>query len=336
LSAAKSKRAPVRNSLWWIGAATGHAITAIARAGRAVPFAHPRLHGVELIRDVPYAQTGRSAHLLDIYRPIGVSSAAPRPAVLYVHGGGFGILTKDSHWMLALIFARRGYTVFNISYRLAPAEPYPAAVEDACDAYAWVANNAREYGGDPNRLVLAGDSAGGNLVAALTLAACYRRDELFAKKVWDTGIVPKAVVPTSAIFQVSDAARFGRRRQMPRVVSWVLEGVGKAYLHQANGTSLDFADPLCAFERGTAPDRPLPAFFAAVGTQDPLLDDTRRLEAALRKLGAPVEARYYPGAMHVFHTAVWRRRARGYWRDAFEFLTRNLGTTKGSGQGQPP
>ncbi|MGE0404443.1 MAG: alpha/beta hydrolase [Kofleriaceae bacterium] len=337
MSASKSKRNGIaKGSLWWLGAATGQAITALARAGAAVPFAHPRLHGVEVIRDIPYCTTDRRCHLLDVYRPIGASSTSPRPSVLYIHGGGFGILTKDSHWLLALIFARRGYTVFNISYRLAPAEPYPAAVEDACAAYEWIAKHGHEYGGDPKRLVLAGDSAGGNLVAALTLAACYKREEPFAKRVWDTGIVPKAVVPTSAIFQVSDAQRFARRRSMPRVVSWVLEGVGKAYLHSVNGTSLDFADPVCALERGIAPDRPLPPFFVGVGTLDPLLDDTRRLEAALRKLGSPIEARYYPNAMHVFHAAVWRRRARGYWKEAFEFLSRTVGSSTPSGKGQAP
>jgi len=306
-------------SLHWIGVASHHVLGGLARAGRAVPIAHPRLHRVEVLRDVPYRGTGRRAHLLDVYRPL---DAAGRPVVLYVHGGGFGILSKDSHWLLALIFARRGYVVFNISYRLAPADPYPAAVEDVCAAYNWVVRNGHDYGGDPQRMVLAGDSAGGNLCAALALAACYRRDEPHARAVWDTGVVPRAVVPTSAIFQVSDCARFGRRRRLPRFVSWVLEGVGRAYLGGANGHSLDLADPVCALERGEPPHRPLPPFFVAVGTKDPLLDDTRRFAAALERLGARCDARYYQGAIHVFHAALWRRKARAYWRDAFDFLAR--------------
>ena len=52
------------------------------------------------------------------------------PVVLYIHGGAFHYLSKDTHWVLALMFARRGYVVFNIDYRLAPVYPYSAAIED--------------------------------------------------------------------------------------------------------------------------------------------------------------------------------------------------------------
>ncbi len=301
-----------------LGRATDRIATAVARAGAALPISHPRLHRVEVTRDLPYVRSPRRAHLLDVYRPRHRPGLLP--VVLYVHGGGFGILSKDSHWFLAMIFARRGYVVFNISYRLAPAEPFPAAVEDACAAYDWVVRNARHWGGDPTRIVLAGDSAGGNLITALALAACYRRDEPYARTVWNTGIVPRAVVPTSAIFQVSDCARFARRRPMPRFVSWILVGVERAYLRRMHGAALDLADPVCALERGIVPDRPLPAFFVAVGTKDPLLDDTRRFEAAVRRLGARCEARYYEGAIHVFHAAIWSRTARAYWRELFRFL----------------
>ena len=304
-----------------LATATHHVLGTLARVGRALPIAHPRVLGVEVIRDVRYCDSRRRAHLLDVYRPR--THKESRPVVLYIHGGGFGILHKDSHWLLAMIFARAGYVVFNISYRLAPDDPFPAAIEDACDAYAWVVRNARAYGGDAGRIVLAGDSAGGNLITALTLATCYRRDEPYARRAFDTGVVPCAVVPTSAIFQVSDCARFGRARKIHPFITWVLVGVERAYLRDVQGASLDLADPVCALERGIAPDRPLPPFFVAVGTKDPLHPDTKRLEAALARLGAHCEARYYKGAIHVFHAAIWRRRAREYWRDAFRFLHRH-------------
>src|SRR5690606_38779221 len=119
-------------------------------------------HGVEVIRNVRYGGSDIDAHLLDVYRPRRVDG--PLPVVLYVHGGGFRILSKDTHWLMGLAFARRGYLVFNINYRLAPDHPYPAAVEDCAEAYAWLQSNAHEWGGDPSQLVLAGESAGGNLV----------------------------------------------------------------------------------------------------------------------------------------------------------------------------
>jgi acetyl esterase len=71
-------------------------------------------------------------------------------------------------------------------------------------------------------------------------------------------------------------------------------------------------------------DRPLPAFFAPVGTRDPLLDDTRRLEKALGMLNVPCEARYYPGGIHAFHALVWDPAARRCWRDALAFLDRHM------------
>ena len=65
-------------------------------------------------------------------------------------------------------------------------------------------------------------------------------------------------------------------------------------------------------------------FFAPVGTRDPLLDDTRRLEKALTRLRVPCEARYYPDEIHAFHALVWRPQARACWRDALAFLDRRL------------
>src|SRR5690606_5988723 len=122
-------------------------------------------------------------HRLDVYRP--AHAEGPRPVVLYVHGGGFRILSKETHWLMGLYFARRGYVVFNIGYRLAPKHPFPAALEDSADALGWVVQNAHRYGGDPTRLVLAGESAGANLVTSLTLACCYRREEPYARRVFD-------------------------------------------------------------------------------------------------------------------------------------------------------
>src|SRR5438093_3887886 len=102
-----------------------------SRAGRLHPMADPAKHGVEVVRDVPYLDTKREEHLLDVYRPTG-RSKGPWPVCVYVHGGAFRILSKDTHWIMALAYARRGFLVFNISYRLAPKHPFPAAIADAC------------------------------------------------------------------------------------------------------------------------------------------------------------------------------------------------------------
>jgi acetyl esterase len=301
-------------------------VRGVAEVSRRHPLARPERHNVEIIRDIPYvAGSPRAAHRLDIYRP--TRHRPPWPVVLYIHGGGFATLSKDTHWIMGLAYARFGYLVCNISYRLAPRHPFPAALEDATDALTWVVRNARTYGGDITRLVFAGESAGGNLATALAVATCYERPEPFAQRAFALGVVPRAVIPACAILQVSDAARFGRRKSLPAVVDDVLVQVSDAYLRgvdRAVPGALDLADPLCLFERGAQPDRPLPSFFVPVGTKDPLLDDTRRLERALAGLGVECEARYYEGEVHAFHALVWRRAARRCWRDTLAFLDRQL------------
>src|SRR5262245_57988665 len=94
----------------------GRALGVLSRTARLHPAARPRRHGVQVLRDVRYADGHGADRLLDVYQPVG--RPGPLPVVLYVHGGGFRILSKDSHWMMALAFARHGYLVFNINYRL--------------------------------------------------------------------------------------------------------------------------------------------------------------------------------------------------------------------------
>ncbi len=292
--------------------------------GRLHPHARPDHHGVEVVRDIPYKPTGSREHLLDVYRP--KAAVGPSPTLLYVHGGGFRILSKDTHWVMGLAFARAGFTVFNISYRLAPRSPFPAALEDCADAYAWVIEHAASFGGDLNHFVVAGESAGANLITALTVMACFERPEPFARRVFDTQTVPRAFMPYCGILQVSDPARFKRRRpSLPTFVFDRIEEVSSCYIGTGAttyGAMIDLADPLVFLERRDPPQRPLPPCLATVGTADPLLDDTRRLERALSRRGVPCEAIYYPREGHAFHAMVWRSQAKRCWNDTYRFLDR--------------
>ncbi len=301
----------------------------LAGAGRLHPRARPEAHNLEVIHDVPYQASGLAEHLLDVYRPAGTTPESRLPVVLYVHGGGFRILSKDTHWLMGLAFARRGYVVFNISYRLAPQHPFPAAVEDACSAFEWVAEHAASYGADPSRLVLAGESAGANLVTSLAVITSYERQEPWARRVWECGLQPRAVVPACGMLQVSNPQRF--RERWPRMSSFIndrLLEVSEAYLRKGAGQSAEamhLADPLVLLESGARPDRPLPPFFVPCGTKDPLIDDSQRLAQALERLGVEHEAQYYPGEVHAFHAMIWRRNARRCWQHTFKFLDRHVG-----------
>ena len=101
-----------------------------------------------------------------VYRPHGL--ARPAPALMYIHGGGFVVGSRDSHDMICRAFAAAvPCVVISIEYRLAPEHPFPAAVDDAVAAFRAIAREAARMGIDPARIAVGGDSAGGNLSAGV-------------------------------------------------------------------------------------------------------------------------------------------------------------------------
>lgn len=297
------------------------AIHGLSRAGSLVPHANPARYGIKVLRDQSYG-AHRVGHLYDVYVP-----GEPRPdraVVLHIHGGGFRVLSKDTHWLMALLFAREGYVVFNINYRLAPRHPFPAAVEDCADAYVEVLRRAPEFGGNPENLVVAGESAGGNLTLAVTLMSCFARDEAFARKVYDTGVTPRAAVPFCGMLETSDPESICRGVESEFIHERV-RGVSSVYLDgRRPDVSLDFADPLAWLEEGEAPERPLPPMFAPCGTNDPLLVHTRRLQRAMAKRGVRCEAPEFAGGLHGFHAMYWTTNAQRAWQETFAFLDATL------------
>ena len=299
------------------GAAVELALRGLAATARAHPRARAAFRSVAVERDVPYRPTGLAAHRLDVYRPRGARRGLP--VLLHIHGGGFRILSKDTHWLMGLGFARAGMLVFNVNYRLAPEHPFPAAVEDVSAAYRWVVEHAASWGGDPSRLFVAGESAGANLTTALTCAASFERPEPFARAVFETGVVPRAAMPFCGLLQATGTGRF----DVPPFVRDRLKVIERSYLGEAPppfGTA--FADPLAILESDATPARPLPPFFPPVGTADPIADDTLRLKAALDRRGVFCEAPLYEGEPHAFHAFVFRPAARRCWNDAHAFIDR--------------
>lgn len=283
--------------------------------------ADPARHGVEVLRDIPYLKSGLPAHDLDVYRP--VERDGPRPLVLYVHGGAFRSLSKDTHWIMGLAFARRGFVVANVNYRLAPEHRFPAGLEDVAEAFRFAVDHAAEWGADPTRVIFAGESAGANLITALTCALAYDRDEPLARVAKSVGVMPHAVLAACGAFQVSNGARFQEKYRFGWFFDDRFRELAELYLPLVGGkpTPHDLADPLCLLER-EAPTRPLPPFFLPVGTYDHLKDDHARMEVALRRHGVDVEAPLYDKGVHAFHAFVTWQTAKRCWRDHFEFLRR--------------
>jgi arylformamidase len=116
--------------------------------------------------DVPYLPgSSLPAHTLDIYG--GGEAGTARPVVVYVHGGGWGRGDKRLGKSIAGIYVENNAILVSVNYRLAPQNPYPAFMHDLAAATRWVKDNIARRGGDPNRVVLVGHSAGAHIVALL-------------------------------------------------------------------------------------------------------------------------------------------------------------------------
>jgi epsilon-lactone hydrolase len=209
-------------------------------------------------------------------------SAEPGRVVLYLHGGGYVIGSPRSHRHLAAAIATAaGASALLLDYRLAPEHPYPAAVEDATAAYRWLLDQAIA----PERIVIAGDSAGGGLTVATLLALREARVPLPAGGVcispWVDLTCGSASYATKA-----DADPIVRRAGV--------EQMAQAYLG-ATPPRTPLASPLFADLRG------LPPLLIHVGSDEVLLDDAVQLAERARAAGVDASIEVYERMIHVWH-----------------------------------
>ncbi len=301
-------------------------LTSLSHSGRLHPLSRAWRDGIERFSDIPYKNGFRPQHKLDVYRP--TRSDGPLPVLFYVHGGGFGLLSKDTHWMFGRGFARQGYVVVSINYTLSGQEPFPAAVQDTFAAWQWMHENIARYGGDPSRVAIAGESAGANLALSLTVAQCWERPEPWARDVFDLAAergVAKAALPACGMLQVSAPDRYLSNERIPAWMRDRIAVVCRRYLPDPDAvSSTDLADPICFLETADPPERPLPAIFAPCGTRDPVKDDTRRLDEALQRFDGPSEMKWYRGGIHAFHAFIWQPLARECWADQLRWLREHV------------
>lgn len=139
----------------------------LPRGSVARPF-NFKARDIEVLRDVPYTEGGRKAHL-DIRRPKGVD-LADAPVLIQVHGGAWTIGNKEQQGILLMNrMAEAGWVCVSVNYRLAPKYKFPTQIVDVKRAIAWVHENIKEYGGDSSYVVITGGSAGGHLAALAAL-----------------------------------------------------------------------------------------------------------------------------------------------------------------------
>ncbi len=299
----------------------------IARGLRHWPSFKPERNGLEVHRDISYLDGDDPNHTLDIYKP--ADAEGPLPVVFYVHGGGFQFFDKDTHWAMGATFAREGYLAICINYRLAPTHPYPAAFEDAAAALLWILEHAPRYGGDLDRMVWAGESAGGNLVLSLALASCWPHDPSdvpWARMIYDAAPRPRVLLPACGYLQVANPQRLYEGKNMPGWIVDRINVVSDAYLpdHAEPKPSHAFANPIITLEAAEPPTRPFPATFALIGTRDPVLPDTIRLDKALERLAITRQVEVYKGGIHAFHAMKWKPLAKQAWSDQLAFVREHL------------
>ena len=295
-------------------------LSTLARMGERAIKLNEIESGLAIQRDIPYGPAAE--HLLDVVRPRG-RTASPRPVLLYLHGGAFTTCSRKTHRAVAALYASRaGYVVFNADYRLAPRHRYPAAIEDACAVYRWVADRCAQYGGDPNRIVIAGESAGANLALGVACAASYVRPEPYAQAVYAHAVRPIAVMPLMPVLQVSDPLVRRQARDLPDWAIRILEILAMNYLGERRPFATDallFADPIRLLE-ATAPARPFPQIFTGVGTADLCEEDAKRLHKVALQWGIASELQQYKGEPHAFQAMWWRPHTERFWDDNIAFL----------------
>jgi acetyl esterase len=218
-----------------------------------------------------------------IYTPHG---SGPFPVLVFFHTGGWMVGDLDTQDPLCgRITNRAGCIVVSVDYRLAPENPFPAAVEDSYAATHWAAAHAAEFQGDPSRIAVGGDSAGGNMAAVVALMA---RDRSGPKLVFQLLLFPATDfrLSTPSMEELGE----GYNVTKPQMI-WIRDN----YLPNVADWTNPLASPLLA------PDLSgLPPALLIYAEYDPLRDEAEAYARRLKEAGVPVKASRYDGMIHDF------------------------------------
>ena len=227
--------------------------------------------------------------------------------LLYLHGGAWCLGSPRTHRRLVADLASgAGVRAVSVDYRLAPEHPYPAGLDDCVAAYRWLL----ERRVDPSRIVVAGDSAGGNLAAALLL------------RLRDDGIpLPAGAVLLSP---ATDLAGTGASFATRKAVDPFFSGIDAAPFFDAYAGGRDVRDPYLSPLYGDL--QGLPPLLIHVGDHEVLLDDSVRFAERARDAGVEARLVVWPGMFHVFQTfAPFLPEARRANREISGFIRERIG-----------
>ena len=243
----------------------------------------PDLPQVAQVRE--YAAAGPAGPIpLRAYRGAGTQAADSLPVQVYYHGGGWVIGDLDSHdWTCRMVANAAQCAVVSVDYRLAPEHRFPAAFDDLLAAAEWIAANAGLLRIDPARMSVGGDSAGGNLAAAVALALReHGTIKLRAQ------VLTYPIVDLTAAYDARFAAGVA-------LTNGGMRAYIDAYVPDAAQRRDWRCSPLLAPSlKGLAPALVILAGF------DPLFAEGEAYATRLQAEGVPVSVRNYPGQMHGF------------------------------------
>jgi len=206
------------------------------------------------------------------------------PILVFFHGGGFVEGSLDTHDApLRAIANGCDCVVVSVAYRLAPENPYPAAPDDAYTATKWVAEHAQEIGGDPRRIAVGGDGAGGNLAAVVTMMARDRGSPHLSYQVLIYPSLDPSMLTYSWI-----ASRDPIKTNQAELAQW------SVYVP----VNIDPANPYISPVNGNL--RNLPPAFMIVGLNDPARDEDEQYASELKRAGVPVDVVPFDNMVHGF------------------------------------
>jgi monoterpene epsilon-lactone hydrolase len=225
--------------------------------------------------------------------------------MLYLHGGGYFTGSPKTHKAISGTYAQNGLEVFSADYRLAPEYPFPAAIDDALAAY----KGLIDFGFSPEKLIIAGDSAGGGLALATLLMAK------------SLGLpMPSCAIlfsPWTDLAATGDSLKINRRRDPMLVSSSMIDGAN-LYLNGCDPRN-PLASPLYGDFTG------LPPLLIQVGKGEILRDDSTRLAVLAREAGVKVDISIWPNMPHVFQVSqMFLPEAKVAMKQAADFAKLNL------------